>query len=551
MIHPLTKLYVLVILAFVGLSCQENTQIKEINLIPAPKELTVKEGVFKFTQNTRICFSPNKDTERIAGFFQTELKRFSLHPETDGLNEGDLPKNAVVFELDSSASLNPEAYSLSIDSERVYARASAPPGLFYAFQSLKQLLPDSSTNAPGLPALEINDAPRFGWRGMHLDVCRHFFPPEFVKQYIDYLAAVKMNRFHWHLTDDQGWRIEIKAYPKLTEIGSWRKETVIGHARNRPAKFDGQKHGGFYTQEDVKEIVKYAQDRFITIIPEIEMPGHAQAAIASYPFLGCTDDSVEVWTTWGVSPYIFNTEDTTFAFLKTVLDEVMTLFPGKYIHIGGDEAVKDQWKNSPRIQAQMKELDLNDEHEMQSYFIQRIEKFVNAKGRIIIGWDEILEGGLAPNAVVMSWRGTKGGIAASKAGHYVVMSPGTHCYFDHYQSENTENEPLAIGGFTDVEKVYSFEPVPPELSESESKYILGAQANVWTEYIATPEHAEYMIFPRMLALSEVLWSPQEKRNYEDFLKRLKAYRPILDRKEINYAGHVFGDSTLSKPKQIP
>jgi hexosaminidase len=316
---------------------------------------------------------------------------------------------------------------------------------------------------------------------------------------------------------------------------------VIGHARNKPSRFDGKRYGGFYTQEDIKEIVQYASDRFVTIIPEIEMPGHAQAAIASYPFLGCTDDEIKVWTTWGVSPYIYNIEDTTFSFLETVLSEVIELFPGKYVHVGGDEALKDQWKNSKRIQSQMKELGIKDEHELQSYFIQRIEKFLNSKDKTLIGWDEILEGGIAPNAVVMSWRGTEGGIKASKQGHYVIMSPRTHCYFDHYQSKDTENEPLAIGGFTDLEKVYSFEPVPEELNKEEADYILGAQANLWTEYIATPEHVEYMIFPRMIALSEVLWTSPEKKNYDDFLKRLRHYKQYLDRVGINYAKHVFNE----------
>ncbi len=520
-------------------SCEnEQLDIKKVNLIPAPKVLTITKDTFKIKESVKIYFSQNDEVQRIAELFKTELEKLSLHLETLQLPGGNLPENAIIFELQSNAN-NPEAYNLHIDAKRVHAKAAAAPGLFYAYQTLRQLLPEKNQNNPALQALDIEDEPRFKWRGMHLDVCRHFMPKEFILKYIDYIATLKMNRFHWHLTEDQGWRIEIKAYPKLTEKGAWRKETVIGHAVERPEKFDGIKHGGFYTQDEIKEIVKYAEERFVTIIPEIEMPGHAQAAIASYPFLSCTEDSVEVWTTWGVSPYIYNTKDTTFVFLETVLSEVMELFSSQYIHIGGDEAVKDQWENSEEIQKHIKKLDLKNEHELQSYFVRKIEKFVNSKGRMIIGWDEILEGGLAPNALVMSWRGMEGGKAAAKSGHYVIMSPGTHCYFDHYQSKDTVNEPLAIGGFTDVKKVYSFEPVPPELTPDEAKYILGAQANVWTEYILDPKHVEYMIFPRMIALSEVLWSPKEKRDYNDFLDRLKVYRSTLDKENINYAKHVF------------
>jgi hexosaminidase len=365
--------------------------------------------------------------------------------------------------------------------------------------------------------------PRFPWRGAHLDVGRHFFNADFVKKYIDIIALHKMNVFHWHLTDDQGWRIEIKKYPLLTEIGAWRDETVIGHpkAGKEPVKYDGIKHGGFYTQDEIKEIIDYAADRYITIVPEIEMPGHAMAAIASYPELGCTGEKVKVRTTWGVSPYIYNVDDNTFKFLEDVLTEVIDLFPSEYIHIGGDEAVKDQWEESKKIQQQIKDLGLKDEHELQSYFIKRIEEFINNKGRKLIGWDEILEGGLAPNATVMSWRGVQGGIAAAREGHDVVMTPTTYCYLDYYQSKITDKEPLAIGGYLPLDIVYSYEPVPSELSTDEAKHILGAQANVWTEYIASPELVEYMLLPRMTALAELTWTPKEMKDLDDFKKRLE------------------------------
>ena len=369
---------------------------------------------------------------------------------------------------------------------------------------------------------------------MHLDVGRHFFPPEFIKKYIDYLAYHKFNTFHWHLTEDQGWRIEIKKYPKLTSVGGYRNGTIIG--RNPGKSNDSLRYGGFYTQEEIKDIVKYAADRYITIIPEIEMPGHSSAAIAAYPQLSCFPDEPtkilpttpwagsregkQVQQTWGVFEDVFCPSEYTFNFLEDVLDEVMQLFPSKYIHIGGDECPKASWKRSEFCQQLIKEKGLKDEHGLQSYFIQRIEKYLNSKGRQIIGWDEILEGGLAPNATVMSWRGEEGGIAAAKDHHNVVMTPGTYCYFDHSQSRNEDS--VTIGSYLPLEKVYNYEPVPKELNTEEAKYILGAQGNVWTEYMSNPKKVEYMIFPRMSALSEVLWSQKEKRDWKDFERRLPA-----------------------------
>jgi hexosaminidase len=381
---------------------------------------------------------------------------------------------------------------------------------------------------------------------MHLDVSRHFFPKEFIKRYIDFLALYKMNMFHWHLTDDQGWRIEIKKYPKLTEIGSWRNGTLIGHYSQFPHRYDSTRYGGYYTQDDIKEIVEYAEKRYITIVPEIEMPGHSLAALASYPEYSCTGGPFEVANEWGVFEDVYCPREETFKFLEDVLTEVMELFPGKYIHVGGDEVPKDSWKQCKDCQELMKKEGLKDENELESYFIRRIEKFINSKGRTMIGWDEILEGGLAPNAVVMSWRGTKGGIEAARQNHDVVMTPGGYCYFDHYQG-NPKFEPIAIGGYTPVEKVYSFEPTPDSLTQEEQKHILGAQGNVWTEYIPAAGQVEYMVFPRVCALSEVLWSPKEQRNYDNFKKRLIQHFALLDKLGINYSRAIYEMKTSTGP----
>ena len=370
-----------------------------------------------------------------------------------------------------------------------------------------------------VPAVTIEDMPRFPWRGGHLDVGRHFMPKEFVKKYIDLLALHKLNTFHWHLTEDQGWRLEIKQYPKLTEIGAWRKETLTGRMRRtNDLTFDGIRHGGFYTQQDAREIVAYAKARFVNVVPEIEMPGHAMAAIAAYPELGVTGEPVEVAKTWGIFSDILNAEPSTVQFMQNVLSEVLEIFPSRYIHIGGDEADKAKWKVNPRIQARIKELGLADEHELQSWFIRQMDTFLTKRNRRLIGWDEILEGGLAENAVVMSWRGTKGGIEAARAQHDVVMTPTTHVYLDYYQSKDQNAEPLAIGGFVPLETVYSFEPIPAELEPQYVKHVLGGQANVWTEYMPNPKKVEYMAFPRLTALAEVVWTPKERKDYANFLE---------------------------------
>ncbi|NNK82545.1 MAG: family 20 glycosylhydrolase, partial [Flavobacteriaceae bacterium] len=374
--------------------------------------------------------------------------------------------------------------------------------------------------------------------GMHLDVGRHMYSVQFIKKYIAALAMLKLNTFHWHLTEDQGWRIEIKKYPKLQEIAAFRNETLLGHFSDQPHQFDGKRYGGYYTQEEIKDIIAFAKERHVTVIPEIELPGHSQAAIAAYPELGCTGEQVEVATKWGVFEDIYCPKEETFTFLEDVLDEVLALFPSEYIHIGGDEAPKTRWKNCNHCQALIKIEGFKDEHELQSYFISRIETYLNGKGRKIIGWDEILEGGLAPNATVMSWRGINGAIEAVKQKHDVIMTPTSHCYFDYYQSEN-DNEPIAIGGFLPLEKVYSFNPIPNELNEEEAKYVLGAQGNIWTEYMKTSEHVEYMSFPRILAMSEVVWSKKDNKRYPDFVKRVEYFHKRLDALEINYANHLY------------
>ncbi len=511
-----------------------------ITLIPKPQSIELKSGIFKFDEATTIYFEPEFE---IAGNFLNEF----LKNGTGFQLKNTLKKNAKIV-IEKDASQPAEGYWLDISDSKISIKASDKSGAFYAVQTLRQLLPialeqKKSKEDTGfiIPQVTISDFPKFPYRGMHLDCARHFFDKEFIKKYIANLALLKMNYFHWHLTDDQGWRIEIKKYPKLTSKGGFRDETLIGHYNNTPQKFDGERYGGFYTQEDIKEVVEFAKKHNITIIPEIEMPGHAQAAISAYPELGCTGKQIPVATTWGVFEDIFCPNEQTFTFLENVLSEVMPLFPSEYIHIGGDEAPKIQWKNCPHCQQLIKDFNLKDEHGLQSYFIERIEKFVNSKGKKIIGWDEILEGGLAPNATVMSWRGMQGGIDAAKQKHDVIMTPISHSYFDYYQSDKTD-EPLAIGGFLPLKKVYSFNPIPKELNPEESKYILGAQANLWTEYIPTEKQVEYMVFPRILAMSEVIWngpSQNLEKEYPEFLSRVENFMPRLDALSINYANHLY------------
>ncbi len=446
------------------------------------------------------------------------------------------------------ARLGDEGYRLTVTGTRITIRAFRPAGVFYGVETLRQLLPpDVFRQAPvagvtwTVPAVEIEDMPRFQWRGAHLDVSRSFMPKEFVKKYIDLLALHKLNRFHWHLTDDQGWRIEIKKYPLLTAIGAWRRNSLVGaqrgYADTTQWVYDNVPHGGFYTQDDVREVVAYAAARFITVVPEIEMPGHAQAAIAAYPWLGNTGQQLEVLTHWGVDQNILNPSDSAIHFMQDVLTEVLALFPSRWIHTGGDEAPKAQWQTSPVAQARIGELGLHSENELQSWMTAKMSQWLAGRGRSLIGWDEILEGGmegLAPNAVVMSWRGIDGGIAAAQAGHDVVMTPTSNTYFDYYQSQDLAKEPLAIGGFLPLETVYAYEPVPPALDSVQAKHVLGTQGQIWTEYQRNPKNVEFMVFPRLVALAEVAWTPAGLKNYGDFTARLTKHFARLAVLDVNY-----------------
>jgi hexosaminidase len=494
-------------------------------LLPLPTSVKWGDGVVQFSANTKVV-STDKSQKAEAAKIADLLN----------LKQGG-PATGTIRLVKDAAIKDPEGYRLSVGLDGITIRASAPAGYYYGAQTLKQLLPAAqfATGAKAtdvqLSTVEIEDAPRFKWRGLMLDTARHFMQKGEIYRFIDLMAMHKLNSFHWHLTDDQGWRIEIKKYPKLTEIGSKRKETMLG--RYSDGKYDGTPHGGFYTQQDVRDVVKYAAERHINVVPEIEMPGHAQAAIAAYPELGNLGTQIEVGTKWGVFENVFNPEEKTVSFLQDVLTEVLDLFPSKFIHIGGDECPKTQWKASPRAQALIKERGLKNEDELQSWFIRQMDKWLEKKGRRLIGWDEILEGGLAPGAAVMSWRGMAGGIEAAKEGHDVVMSPTDFAYFDYYQAPSA-SEPLAIGGYLPLEKVYSFEPVPASLTPEEAKHILGGQANLWTEYIPSARKAQYMMFPRASAMSEVLWSPKSERNWAGFQTRLPAHLERLQSASVNF-----------------
>ena len=552
------------LLALTVLSCGDNNKYKNMpnseeayHIIPKPLLLETGTGKFVVDTSTKITGSEGLENET-AYLTQMINERSSMTLEPAIGSHGD-----VVLKLDSGIR-SPEGYELVVKYNKVIISGQTPKGVFYAIQTLGQLLPVTMEEQMDLtlPVVSIKDSPRYTYRGMHLDVARHFYSVDFVKRYIDLIAFHKMNTFHWHLTEDQGWRIEIKKYPKLTEVGAWRNGTIKG--RHPGTKNDQERYGGFYTQEQIKEVVAYAASRHVTVIPEIELPGHSSAAIAAYPYLSCFPEEPTVVTndmmsirgkelqktgtakivqeTWGVFDDVYCAgKETTFQFLEDVLAEVIALFPSQYIHIGGDECPKANWKRCPSCQKRMGEEGLKDEHQLQSYFIQRIEKYLNDKGKRIIGWDEILEGGLAPNATVMSWRGIKGGMEAAEQGHDVIMTPGSHCYFDHYQvdGENRDKEPLAIGGYTSLQKVYAYEPNPEELEADKQQYILGAQGNVWTEYMKTESYVEYMILPRMTALSEVVWSPKATRDWEDFSNRLNSMGKRYDALGLNYAKHSF------------
>ncbi len=530
---------------------------KEMNVVPRPAEIKFEKGNTRFilSKKTKIYLGHNSiAVKHYADYLNKfiELKYGFKLPITENWKERD-SGNCIELSFTPFEVKQKDSYKLLVEKNNISVVSYYNRGLFYGIQTLIQLLPtpNKASNQKkyqlSIPQLSIKDYPRFNYRGMHLDVGRHFMPVELVKQYIDYLAMYKFNTFHWHLTEDQGWRIEIKKYPKLTEVGGWRNGTIIGSYPGTGN--DSLRYGGYYTQEQIKEVVKYAADRYITVIPEIELPGHSSAAIAAYPGLSCFPDEdtkypaecvwagpakgKQVQQTWGVFEDVFCPSEYTFKFLEDVLDEVIELFPSQYIHIGGDECPKDAWKRSPFCQQLMKEKGLKDEHELQSYFIQRIEKYINSKGKKIIGWDEILEGGLAPNATVMSWRGEAGGIAAAKQHHDVIMTPEYPLYLNHSQTKNEDS--VTQGGYNPLEAVYNYEPIPKELTEEEGKYVLGAQGNVWSEYIDGKSKLEYSIFPRMAALAEAVWTPKEKRDWKDFERRLPVIMERLDKEKINYS----------------
>ena len=504
----------------------------ELNIVPLPQSAKCLNGNFKFSAKTKIAATDAVGRRSAAALNDLLLKNYGFKLEVTSKARKN---NAVVFSPQGfpNDKIPAEAYGLTVSPQGVLIIGSET-GQFFALQTFLQLLPVNFKSEAVIPAADIADEPRFRYRGMHLDVSRHFFPVEFVKKFIDLMAQYKFNQFHWHLTDDQGWRIEIKKYPRLTEIGSRRKESHQG-SYSPVFRGDGVPVEGFYTHEQIKEVVAYAKARKINVIPEIELPGHASAALAAYPQLGCKENyEYKVQQTWGIFKEVFCPTDATFKFLEDVLAETIALFPDSpYIHIGGDEVLKDHWKESAFVQELKRRENLKDEHEVQSYFIRRIEKFVNSKGKRIIGWDEILEGGLAPNATVMSWRGERGGIAAAKSGHDVVMTPTDFLYFDYGQGD-PKFEPLNIGNHVPLEKVYSYNPHPKELTDAEKKFILGAQANLWTEYIETPDKVEYMVFPRMLALAETVWTPLERKDFNDFKRRLAYQFERLDKQNVSY-----------------
>ncbi|WP_293666193.1 glycoside hydrolase family 20 protein [uncultured Parabacteroides sp.] len=539
--NKLTK-YVCILTAIAGaVACSDGQKAQgDYAVIPLPQEVAIQGSApFLLKPSTPITYQEgDAEMEQTARFLASYIKDATGYEPK--VTTGDTGKG---IHLSIASDIrNKEGYRLLVSENGVEIAGASNAGIFYGVQTLRKSIPAVADGMQvELPAVSINDYPRFPYRGMHLDVSRHFFPTDSVKKFIDILALHNMNRFHWHLTDDQGWRIEIKKYPELTQIGSKRKETVIG--RNS-GKYDGQPYDGFYTQDEIRDVIAYAKERFITIIPEIDLPGHQLAALATYPELGCTGGPYEVWTQWGVSDDVICAgNEKSMQFLEDVLAEVIDLFPSEYIHIGGDECPKVRWQKCPKCQARIKAEGIKGdskhsaEEYLQSYVISRMEKFVESKGRHIIGWDEILEGGLAPNATVMSWRGVGGGIEAAKQQHNVIMTPNSYLYFDYYQSTDTEHDPLAIGGYLPLERVYSFEPTDG-IPEEYQKYVIGAQANLWTEYIPTFSQVEYMIMPRMDALAEVQWTNAPK-DYKAFLPRLVRMTKLYDRLGYNYAKHIF------------
>ena len=518
-------------------------QTANFNIIPRPQQVNVSnDAPFTLSAKTVISLGTNsQDMKRNANMLASYIEQATgIRPAVGKGKNGA----TIILTIDKTIA-NAEGYKLDADAKQIRISGASAAGVFYGIQTLRKSLPlvNGKASKVSIPAVHITDAPRFAYRGTHLDVSRHFVTADSVRQFIDMLALHNINRFHWHLTDDQGWRIEIKKYPLLTQIGSKRAQTVIGH---NSGKYDGKPYGGFYTQQQIRDIVKYAADRYITIVPEIDLPGHMQAALAAYPDMGCTGGPYEVWQKWGVSDNVLCAgNDKTLTFIDNVLKEITQLFPSKYIHVGGDECPKTQWQKCPKCQARIKALNLeakdghSAEERLQSYIITHASNYLKSLGRNTIGWDEILEGGLAEGATVMSWRGESGGIAAAKQHHDVVMTPNSYLYFDYYQSLDKANEPLAIGGYLPLETVYSYEPMPKELTADEARHIIGVQANIWTEYMPTFKQMQYMALPRMAALSEVQWSQPALKDYTSFTNRLTEFTHLYDRLGYNYAKHLY------------
>jgi hexosaminidase len=534
-IISMKKLVIILLQMFFAISILAQ---REIQIIPQPYKIEQAKGLFLLSASTTINYTKNSAAISVAQQLVDLLNgssgfQFAVSQKAN-------KQSAIIFKLEKTDSDNPESYLLIIKPKQICITASTVQGLFYGMQSLRQLFPAAIESENSLPTLwtlsccTIKDAPRYAYRGLHLDVSRHFFDKKFILKYIDMMAMYKYNTFHWHLTDDQGWRVEIKKYPLLTTKSAFRKECA------------GETTGGFFTQDDIKEVVAYAAERFINVIPEIEMPGHTVAVLAAYPELSCSGGPFSVPTTWGIFHDVYCAgNDKTFEFLENVLSEIIPLFPGKYIHIGGDECKKTRWERCIKCQARMKTENLADEHKLQSYFITRIERFLQSKGKQIIGWDEILEGGVSKSATIMQWRGVKGGIKAAKAGNQVIMSPSGYCYFDRYQGIETE-EPPAFNTFVPMQQVYAFNPTPSELSAEEAKFIIGGQANVWSEYIPTTQQVEYMVFPRALAMSECLWSKLENKNYDYFVQKVHGQYDRMSRYGINFSKSADRASTKDK-----
>ena len=536
----LVSIVVLCIILLAGCAGEPN---QEVNIIPQPQSVAVEDGGFKLSPKTVINVVQGAEDLTPACTFLSTLTEKSFGTPLK-IEKGAAKSNAVNITVDPS--MKADAYELTVSENAIHIQGGSSKAVFYAMQSLRQMMPvgmekGEKMNKIRIQNVRIQDEPRLGYRGTMLDVCRHFFTVDEVKTFIDMLALHKLSVFHWHLTDDQGWRIEIKKYPELTRIGSQRKQTVIG---KNTGKYDGKPYGPyFFTQEEIKDVIQYAADRYITIIPEIELPGHALAALATYPELGCTGGPYEVCQMWGVFPEVFCPgNEKTFEFWEGVLTEVAELFPSDIIHIGGDECPRDEWKKCKKCQARMKKENMKEEYELQNYVVHRIEAFLKTKGKRIIGWDEILEGDVSKTAIVMSWRGKSGGIAGAKRGNEVIMVPNDYAYFDYYQAKPVEDEPFGIGGYVPVEKVYSLDPTEG-LTPEEAAKIIGVQANLWAEYITTFSHAQYMLLPRMAALSEVAWTSQARRDYSGFLNRAKLLTQRYDALGYNFAKHI-----LQEPK---